>query len=95
MPSDNVLWRLADVLVEEELFTVAGRLVPEEFKVKHKLSGKTTFEEAKAKIKKMANCDLVQFLMDFCELEENDAQLIADIIKLRKKEYRRKEKCLK
>ena len=33
-PSEKVLFLLADVLVAENLFTVAGRLIPPEMKVK-------------------------------------------------------------
>ena len=37
MPSDDVLFRLADVLVAIELFQAAGRVVPPKFEKKHPL----------------------------------------------------------
>lgn len=48
MPSDEVLFRLADTLVAEELFTAAGRLVPPEFEKKYPLKEPLKFpiEEA-------------------------------------------------
>lgn len=37
MPSDEILFRLADVLVADELFIAAGKLIPPEFEKKHPL----------------------------------------------------------
>ena len=45
MPSDDVLFRLADILVAEELFIAAGRLVPPEFEKKYPLKEPLIFPE--------------------------------------------------
>lgn len=44
-PSKEVLFRLADVLVAEELFTAAGMLVPPEFKKKYQLKEPIKFPQ--------------------------------------------------
>ncbi|TEB06164.1 helix-turn-helix protein [Pelotomaculum schinkii] len=75
MPSDKVLFNLADVLVAEELFTAAGMLIPPEFEKKHPLKEPIKFPQVEYPqvLEKMHNIYLNEFHKAFHErLEKED-----------------------
>lgn len=71
MPSDDVLFRLADVLVADKLFTAAGRLIPIEFEEKHpkKIQIKNDIQETSIpdSLKKLKSLYYTQYKKDFEE----------------------------